>query len=46
MPYASDAQRGYMHVHHPRIAARWDAEIHHKKRKRARIKAVKRRAHR
>ncbi len=26
MPYASDAQRGYMHVHHPEIAKKWDAE--------------------
>jgi hypothetical protein len=24
MPYRSEAQRGYMHVHHPAIAARWD----------------------
>lgn len=31
MPYASAAQRGYMHVHHPEIAARWDAEIRKKK---------------
>lgn len=25
-PYQSDAQRAYMHIHHPDIAARWDAE--------------------
>jgi len=24
MPYASKAQRGWMHVHEPKIAARWD----------------------
>lgn len=30
-PYASDAQRGWMHIHHPEIARRWDAEIHNKK---------------
>lgn len=27
MPYASDKQRGYMHVHHPKIAAKWDKEM-------------------
>jgi superoxide dismutase len=26
LPYSSDAQRGFMHAVHPRIAARWDAE--------------------
>ena len=26
MPYRSAAQRGYMHVHHPEIAKRWDKE--------------------
>ena len=26
MPYVSDKQRGYMHVHHPEIAKRWDAK--------------------
>jgi hypothetical protein len=26
MPYASAAQRGFMHAQYPRIAARWDAE--------------------
>jgi hypothetical protein len=26
MPYRSAKQRGYMHVHHPGIAARWDKE--------------------
>ena len=24
MPWKSKAQRGYMHVHHPEIARRWD----------------------
>ena len=26
LPYRSAKQRTYMHVRHPRIAARWDAE--------------------
>lgn len=26
MPYQSDAQRAYMHIHHQDIAARWDRE--------------------
>ena len=33
MPYKSAAQRGYMHVHHPGIASRWDQEIHEAKRR-------------
>jgi len=24
VPYKSKAQVAYMHIHHPRIAARWD----------------------
>lgn len=24
MPYRSKKQRAYMHIHHPRIAKRWD----------------------
>lgn len=24
MPYKSKAQRTYMHIHHPRIAKKWD----------------------
>lgn len=24
MPYRSKAQVGYLHVHHPQLAARWD----------------------
>ena len=31
MPYKSAAQRGWMHIHEPGIAAKWDAEIHAKK---------------
>jgi len=34
MPYASDAQRRFMHVRHPEIAAKWDAEIRAAKKKR------------
>lgn len=30
MPYASDKQRKYMHLNHPDIAAKWDAEKPHK----------------
>ena len=26
MPYKSEKQRAYMHIHHPKIAARWDKE--------------------
>ncbi len=26
MPFKSKAQEGYMHVHHPEIAERWDKE--------------------
>ena len=33
MPYKSDKQRKFMHVNHPGIAARWDAEIRAKKKK-------------
>jgi hypothetical protein len=39
MPYASEAQRGYMHVHHPDIAARWDAKYGGKIRRRKPKKA-------
>lgn len=24
MPYRSKAQRAYMHIHHPKIAKKWD----------------------
>ena len=26
MPYRSAKQRAYLHIHHPKIAARWDRE--------------------
>ena len=26
MPFRSQAQRGWMHVHHPAMAKRWEAE--------------------
>jgi len=26
MPYVSEKQRAYMHIHLPKIAAKWDAE--------------------
>lgn len=26
MPYRSAKQRAYMHIHHPKIAKRWDKE--------------------
>jgi hypothetical protein len=26
VPYVSEKQRAYMHIHHPEIAKRWDAE--------------------
>lgn len=31
MPYKSQKQAAYMHIHHPEIAARWDAEYGGKK---------------
>jgi hypothetical protein len=31
MLYASDKQRGWMHIHEPTIAKRWDSEIRKKK---------------
>jgi hypothetical protein len=33
MPYKSNDQRAYMHIHHPEIAKKWDAEIRAKKKK-------------
>jgi hypothetical protein len=33
MPYKSDKQRAYMHIHHPEIAEKWDAEIRRKKKR-------------
>ena len=26
MPFKSEKQRAYMHIHHPEIAKRWDKE--------------------
>jgi hypothetical protein len=26
MPYASAKQRAYLHIHEPKLAARWDAK--------------------
>jgi len=26
MPFKSQAQRAFMHIHHPRLAARWERE--------------------
>lgn len=34
MPYKSARQRRFMHAVHPKIAARWDAEIRRKRNKR------------
>jgi hypothetical protein len=33
VPYKSDKQRAWMHIHEPAIAKRWDAEIRKKKSK-------------
>ena len=38
MPYRSKRQRSYMHVHHPKIAARWDRKYGGKIRKKNRRK--------
>lgn len=43
MPYASDKQRRYMHARHPKIAARWDAEIRAKKAKNAKYAKARKR---
>lgn len=32
MPYKSQAQAAFMHIHHPEIAKRWDSEIHKERR--------------
>jgi hypothetical protein len=39
MPYKSQAQAGYMHIHHPGIAAKWDSE-HHEAKKKGKIKKI------
>ena len=31
MPYKSQAQAAFMHINHPKIAKRWDAEAREKK---------------
>lgn len=36
MPYTSTKQRAYMHIHHPKIAARWDAKYGSKIRRKKR----------
>ena len=33
MPYKSRAQRAYLHIHEPALAAKWDAEYGGKVRK-------------
>jgi hypothetical protein len=44
MPFESEAQRGFMHARHPRIAKRWEEE---KKRKikKAQLKRLKEQKH-
>jgi hypothetical protein len=48
MPYRSKKQRAYMHIHHPKIAARWDREYGGKivKSKRKSSKGTRKRHHR
>ncbi len=41
MPYKSEKQRAWMHIHEPEIAEKWDAEI--KRRKRRQSKKSKKR---
>jgi hypothetical protein len=43
MPYASDAQRRFMHAKHPEIASKWDAEIRAKKKRKVskRVKKIR-----
>ena len=40
MPYKSEAQRKYMHVEHPEIAARWDAEMKRAKIHKSKVKSA------
>lgn len=42
MPYVSAKQRAYMHIHLPKIAARWDAEYGGAVKKQPNRKAIKR----
>lgn len=30
MPYQSQKQAAYMHIHHPEIAKKWDKKYYHK----------------
>lgn len=41
VPYKSDKQRKFMHVEHPKIAAKWDKEEHDKKKSRTKKKSKK-----
>jgi hypothetical protein len=43
VPYASDAQRRYLHAREPEIAARWDKEMRNGKRKKTRKHAGRKR---
>ena len=49
MPYTSEKQRAYMHIHHPKIAARWDkkygGKIVKKKKKRGLAEALAERSY-
>jgi len=38
VPYKSDKQRAYLHIHHPEMAAKWDAELRSKKHKKRSVK--------
>jgi hypothetical protein len=35
MPYASEAQRKYLHANEPEVAAKWDAEMKAKPKKKS-----------
>ncbi len=43
MPYRSAKQRAYMHIHHPKIAAKWDKKYGGKIVKKASSKLRKKR---
>lgn len=40
MPYQSQKQAAFMHIHHPDIAKRWDKEYYHKALKKRATKSV------
>ena len=42
MPYRSKAQRAYMHIHHPKLAAKWDRKYGGKIAKKKSTKGKKR----